>query len=68
MAQLVEWLLPTLEIRGLNPDDGKILTTNCSIEKTKIKKKEKRKKKKEAGNCPTFLSRLAQVRVMPFLP
>ena len=39
VAQLVERLLPTSEIRGLNPDIGKILSTNCTIEKTKIKKK-----------------------------
>ena len=43
MAQLVEWSLPTQEIRGLNPDIGKLLyrtfvSVNC-IEKTKIKKK-----------------------------
>ena len=31
--------LPTPEIRGLNPDIGKILSTNCTIEKTKIQKK-----------------------------
>ena len=39
VAQLVERSLPTPEIRGLNPDIGKILSTNCTIEKTKIKKK-----------------------------
>ena len=39
VAQLVEQLLPTPEIRGLNLDIGKILSTNCTIEKTKIKKK-----------------------------
>ena len=39
MAQLVEQSLLTPEIRGLNPDIGKILSTNCTIEKTKIKKK-----------------------------
>ena len=39
VAQLVELLLPTPEIRGSNPDIGKILSTNCTIEKTKIKKK-----------------------------
>ena len=52
MAQLVEWSLPTPEIRSLNPVIGKLLyrtfnclsTVNC-IEKTKIKKK-------EAGNGP----------------
>ena len=37
-AQLVEQLLPTPEIRSSNPDIGKILSTNCVIEKTKIKK------------------------------
>ena len=39
VAQLVERSLPTPEIRGLNPDIGKILSANCTIEKTKIKKK-----------------------------
>ena len=39
VAQLVEGLLPTPEICGLNPDIGKILSTNRTIEKTKIKKK-----------------------------
>ena len=39
LAQLVEWLLPTLEICGLDLDIGKILSTYCTIEKTKMKKK-----------------------------
>ena len=39
VAQLVERLLPTPEIRGSNPDIGIILSTNCTIEETKIKKK-----------------------------
>ena len=39
VAQLVEWLLPTPEIRGLNPDFGKLLSTNCKIENKKIKKR-----------------------------
>ena len=39
VAQLVEQLLPTPDIRGSNPDIGKILSTNCTLEKTKIKKK-----------------------------
>ena len=39
VAQLVERSLPTPEIHGVNPDIGKILSTNCTIEKTKIKKK-----------------------------
>ena len=38
-AQLVERLLPTSEIRGSNPVIDKILSVNCTIEKTKIKKK-----------------------------
>ena len=43
VAQLVEWLLPTPEVRGMNPSIGKIHferlpSVNC-IEKTKIKKK-----------------------------
>ena len=39
VAQLVEWSLPTPEISGSNPAFGEILSTNCQIEKTKIKKK-----------------------------
>ena len=39
VAQLVERLLPTPEILGSNPDFGKILSTNCTIEKIIIKKK-----------------------------
>ena len=39
VAQLVERSLPTPEIRGLNPDIGKVLSTNCTLEKMKIKKK-----------------------------
>ena len=39
VAQLVELLLLTPEIRGFIPDIGKILSTNWTIEKTKIKKK-----------------------------
>ena len=44
VVQLVEQLLPTPEIRGSNPEIGKVLSTNCTLEKTKIK---------EIGNCPT---------------
>ena len=39
MAQLVERSFTTQEIRSSNPDISKILSTNCTIEKTKIKKK-----------------------------
>ena len=39
VAQLVERSLPTSEICSSNPEIGKILSTNCIIEKTKIKKK-----------------------------
>ena len=39
VAQLVERSLPTPEIGGSNPDIGKVLSTNCTLEKTKIKKK-----------------------------
>ena len=39
VAQLVERSLPTPVICGLNPDIGKILSTHCTIEKTKLKKK-----------------------------
>ena len=42
-AQLVEWSLLTTEIRGSKPVIGKVLyikySTNCNIEKTKIKKR-----------------------------
>ena len=30
VAQLVEWLLPTPEIRSLNPNIGKVLSTDCN--------------------------------------
>ena len=39
VAQLVEQSLPTPEIQGSNLDNGKILSTYCAIDKTKIKKK-----------------------------
>ena len=39
VAQLIERSLLTPEIRGSNLDIGKILSTNCTIDKTKIKKK-----------------------------
>ena len=39
MAQFVERLLPTPEIRNSNPDIGKVLSANRKLEKTKIKKK-----------------------------
>ena len=39
VAQLVKRSLPTPEIRGSNPDIGEILSTNCTLQKTKIKKK-----------------------------
>ena len=39
VAQLVELLLMIPEIRRSNPGIGKILSSNCLIEKTKIKKK-----------------------------
>ena len=43
VTQLVEWSLPTPEIRGWNPDISKMSSTNfiynCSIEKRIIKKK-----------------------------
>ena len=47
VVQLVERLLPMPEIRDLNPIIGKILSTNCIIEKDEIKEK-------EAGNDPPF--------------
>ena len=39
VAQLEERSLPTPEIRGSNPDFGKVLSPNCTLEKTKIKEK-----------------------------
>ena len=39
VAQLVERWLLTPEIRGSNPDISKILSTNYTLEKTKIQKK-----------------------------
>ena len=39
VAQLVEWLLLTPEIGCSNPNIGKILSANYTIEKTNIKKK-----------------------------
>ena len=39
VGQLVEQLLPAPVIGGLNPDIGKLLSTNCTVEKTKIKQK-----------------------------
>ena len=39
VAQLVEQEIPTLKNCGSNSDAGKILSTNGTIEKTKIKKK-----------------------------
>ena len=45
VAQLAEWSLLTSEIRGSNPNIGKVfriylcISVNCNSEKTKIKKK-----------------------------
>ena len=41
VAQLVERSLPTAEIRGSNPNIGKVLTTNCKLHR-KDENKEKR--------------------------
>ena len=51
MAQLVERLVPTLEIRGLNLVNANLLTINC-IKKLNKKTKTEKKEKKEAGNGP----------------
>ena len=48
VAQLVEWLLPTPEIRGSNSNISKVLSNNC-----KLNRKDK-KKEKEAGNGPSL--------------
>ena len=39
VAQLAERSLPTLDIRGSNPDIDKILSSNCTKEKREIKKR-----------------------------
>ena len=39
VAQLIDRSLPTSDIRCSNPDNGKILSTNCAIEEAKMKKK-----------------------------
>ena len=45
---MVERSLPTPEIRGSNPNIGKVLSTNC-----KLNRKDEIKEK-EAGNGPSF--------------
>ena len=52
LAQLVERLLPTPEIRGTNPIIRKILCTNCTIKNRKDERKEK-----EAGSGPSFFKK-----------
>ena len=47
VAQLIERSLPTPKVRGLNPDIGKILSTNSTIEKTKVKKPENGEKRSQ---------------------
>ena len=41
VAQLLDRSLLTPEIRGSNPDIGKSLSTNCTIDKTKTKKEDR---------------------------
>ena len=41
VAQLVKRSVPTPEIRGSNPNIGKMLSTNCTLEKTIVKKNKK---------------------------
>ena len=48
VAQLVERALPTPEIRSSNPNIGKVLSTNCELNR-KDKNKEK-----EPGNGPSL--------------
>ena len=48
-AQLVERLLPIPEVGGSNPDIGKLLSANCTIENRKDDNKEK-----EARNGPSL--------------
>ena len=45
VAQLVERMLPTPEIRGSNPDIGEVLSTNC---------RKGENKEKEVRNGPFF--------------
>ena len=71
VAQLVERLLPTPEIHGSNPDIGKILSTNCTIEKMKIKKRPILIKEENAHEDTHFLIQNHTweilVRVLAFL-
>ena len=64
MGQLVECLLPTPEVRGLNPVIGIIyiehLLVNC-IEKTKIDKK-------ETGKCPFDFLQVLLLSTLPKTP
>ena len=53
VALWVERLLPTLEIRGSNPDICKILSTNCTVEEMK------KRKKKRGWECPIFYKNLS---------
>ena len=46
VAQLVERSLPTPEICGSNPNIGKIISTNCTIENRKDTNKENKDKKR----------------------
>ena len=48
VAQLEERSLLTPEVRGLNPDISKILSTNCTIKNRKDENKEK------TGNGPSL--------------
>ena len=48
VTQLVEWLLPTPEIRGSNPKTGKALSTNCNLNR------KDENEEKEAGNGPSL--------------
>ena len=41
---MVEWSLPTLEIRGSNPNPDKVLSTNCNLNR------KDENEEKEAGN------------------
>ena len=52
VAKLVERSLPTPEIRGSNPNIGKLLSTNCTLNR------KDENKEKEAGNGPSLQKRI----------
>ena len=57
VAQFVERLHPTQEIRSSNPVVGKILSTNCTIKNRKDENKENKEKDGPFFSKKHFLSR-----------